>query len=164
MKILLILIIIACFCYVGFCISKYYKKRNKFFCSLLNVIEKVNVDINYSNKNLCAIFNNELTDDVNIKKLISNFCEYLENKTIVLDEKQLFKGINIVKPDEKNIILDFFNQLGRHDAQNEIKLINNFKTVLMPIQESASMQLKKYGPMSFKLSTLFGLLLAILLI
>ncbi len=163
MKIILVLIIVCGFGYVGWGLSLYYKKRNAFFCGLILFCDKIRADINFSNKNLLEIIKVQ-TCDVQVGKLLNNFCEYLKDKKIELNKKQLFKGIMFLKDEEKELILNFFSRLGRHDTENEIKLIDDFKTAITPVSEISSKQVNKEAKLSIKISFLLGLMIAIVIV
>ncbi|MGN1163107.1 MAG: hypothetical protein ACI4T2_04255 [Christensenellales bacterium] len=162
-KVLLVIIVICGFVYVGFGISNYYKKREEFFAGLIILCDRVRADIDFSNKNLISIFQT-LNFEGNLKKLVANYCEYLQNKDIDISAKHIFHGIWILKDEEKNVISDFFARLGRHDCDNEIKLIDDFKNIIEPMSQSASQDKSKYGKMSVKISFLLGLMVAILIV
>lgn len=162
-KILLVLIVVGGFSYVGFGIASHYKKRDEFFAGLLSLCDKVRADIDFSGKSLSAIFDG-LKFSGAIGKLVENFCEYLKNKDLKLSSKQLFRGIWILKDEEKNVVLDFFSRLGRHDSDNEVKLIDDFKTLIEPLSKIAGEEKNKYGKMSVKVSFLLGLMVAILIV
>lgn len=105
-KILLVIIVVGGFLYVGFGVSNYYKKEMS-FSGLILLCDKLRADIDFSGKNLTAIFQN-IDLDGNLKKLSSNFCEYLKNKDVEFSTKQLFRGIWILKDEEKTLYLIFF--------------------------------------------------------
>lgn len=162
-KILLVIIVVGGFLYVGCGVSNYYKKRDEFFSGLILLCDKLRADIDFSGKNLVTIFQN-IDLDGNLKKLSSNFCEYLKNKDVEFSTKQLFRGIWILKDEEKTTIYDFFSRLGRHDSDNEIKLIDDFKIIISPLFATCQQDKNKYGKMSVKISFLLGLMVAILII
>ena len=70
----------------------------------------------------------------------------------------------ILKDEEKTTIFDFFSRLGRHDSDNEIKLIDDFKIIISPLSATCQQEKNKYGKMSVKISFLLGLMVAILII
>lgn len=162
-KILLVFVVVVGFLYVGFGIANYYKKRKDFFSGLVLLCDKIRAEIDFSGKNLLAIFQGLKLEGCP-NKLCSNFCDYLKNKNIEFSSKQLFRGIVILKEDEKNIIFDFFSRLGRHDCDNELKLIDDFKNIIFPLSQTCQQDNNKYGKMSIKISFLLGLMLAILII
>lgn len=162
-KIILVLIVVGGFWYVGFGVASHYKKRDEFFAGLLSLCDKVRADIDFSGKNLAAIFGGQKLCGAT-GRLVENYCEYLKNKDLELFSKQLFRGIWILKDEEKNVILDFFSRLGRHDSDNEVKLIDDFKNLIEPLSKISNEEKNKYGKMSVKISFLLGLMIAILIV
>lgn len=162
-KIVLILIVVGGFTYVGFGISSYYKKRADFFAELMNLCDKVRAEIDFSGKNLTAIFENQKYEG-NLGKVVQNFVEYLKNNDVNLTNKQLFHGVRILKDEEKSMIFDFFARLGRHDSNSEVKLIDDFKNLVEPHQKLSNDEKIKFGKMSVKVSFLLGLMVAILIV
>ena len=61
-------------------------------------------------------------------------------------------------------IFMFFSSLGRYDAENQIKEIEEFKLKFNEMRSQAQGENKKYGGLYIKLGLMFGIMLAILLI
>ena len=164
-KIILIVVVILGFTYIGFGIASYYKKRNKFFREFVLLVDKLRAEIQFSQKGLGLILKDQVASkEDSLGRVVGNFVEYISNKDIVLDSKHLFKGLCFLKTQEKGEILNFFKSLGRHDSENEVALLDNFKEYLLVNSSTCSIEETKYGKMAIKISFLLGLMIAILLV
>lgn len=165
MKVILIGIIVLGIGYIGYGISKYYRKRKVFFEDLIFMSERLSVDISFSKDNLYTILSNSIDSySKDFKKCIEGYLQFLKDNKEDLTDNLLFKNLTLLKKEEKESILFFFKSLGRLDASNQVSEINNFKNKFIYFSEEAINENKKFGTLSFKLSILFALLLLILLI
>ncbi len=165
MKYLLVAIVVIGISYIGYGISKYYRKRKRFFEDLILLSERLSVDISFSKDNLRTIINNSMSSYGNdLKGILNIYTEYLKNNQAELTNQIVFKKTSLIKEDEKEIVFLFFQNLGRLDASNQISEINNFKTKFIALKDLAVEDNKKLGSLSFKLAILFALLIVILLI
>lgn len=165
MKYILIAVIVLGISYIGYGISKYYRKRKRYFEDLILVAERLSVDISFSKDNLKTILSNTIDSYGNdVKNSIKGYMEYLKNNEKDLTTDLLFKKSSLIKDEEKETIFLFFKSLGRLDASNQVFEINNFKTKFVALRDVADNENKKFGSLSFKLAILFALLVTILLI
>lgn len=165
MKYILFAVIVLGISYIGYGISKYYRKRKRYFEDLILVAERLSVDISFSKDNLQTILTNSIDSYGNdLKNSIKGYIEYLKNNGKELSNNLIFKKSSLIKDEEKETVFLFFKSLGRLDASNQISEINNFKTKFVALRDSADIENKKFGSLSFKLAILFALLITILLI
>ena len=122
------LIVIACLCiFVGYIFSKKYKIRANFFQSLLYLCQKFDIEINFSRERLKNIFLNLDEKNKNsLKGIDKNYIAFID-KEVPLDKENLFKNINFLKDNEKDMIFTFFKSLGRSDVESQSKEIKNFQ-------------------------------------
>lgn len=159
------LVLIACLCtFVGYNFSKKYKIRANFFQSLLYLCQKFDIEINYSRERLKNIFLS--LDDKNkssLKGIDKNYIAFID-KEVALDKENLFKGINFLKDNEKDLIFTFFKSLGRSDVDSQSKEIKNFQSRFDELVTATTNENKKYGSLSIKLGLIAGLILVVIFI
>ena len=126
MKYFLLISLVFITTFIGYLSSKKYKTRSNFFQALLYLCQKFDIEINFSRERLKNIFEN--IDEKNkgyLKGINTNFISFIDKETS-LDKDNLFKGINFLKDDEKDVIFTFFKSLGRSDVDSQSKKIKNF--------------------------------------
>ncbi len=160
-----LLILLLCVCiYIGYLFSRKYKIRDNFFKALIYLCQKFDIEINYSRQKMKSIF--EAIDENykrDLKGIDKNFISFLDKET-PLDKESLFKNINFIKDDEKDLIYNFFRTLGRSDVESQSKEIKNFQTRFESFSQTSSLEQKKYGSLSIKLGIISGLMLVVLFI
>jgi stage III sporulation protein AB len=165
MKYLLIAIIVMGVSYIGYGISRYYRKRKRYFEDLILLSERLSVDISFSKDNLQTILKNSIDSYGNdLKSSIKGYMEFLKNNEKELSNNLIFKKSSLIKDEEKETVFLFFKSLGRLDASNQVSEINNFKIKFVSLRDDAENDNKKFGSLSFKLAILFALMIIILLI
>lgn len=151
--------------YIGFGILRFYQGRKRFFEDLTLFCNKLCVDISFSKENLKTIINQNIASyGKNFRSVLQGYLQYLENNENVLSVDSLFKKSSLQKEDEKEFILQFFKDLGRLDASNQVLEIQNYKAQFENYRKNAEEENKKFGGLSLKLMILFGILVAIILI
>lgn len=161
--IILGLLVVICI-YIGYMFSKKYRIRANFFQSLVMLCQKFDVEINYSRERLKNIFLNlEAKQKCDLKGIDNNYISFIE-KQQTLDKELLFKNINFLKDEEKDIIFLFFKNLGRSDVDSQSKEIKNFQTKFEEFSKNAINENKKYGSLSIKLGIIAGLFIVVIFI
>lgn len=164
MKYVLLGIMFGVCVFVGYLFSLKYKKRQKFFSTLIMLAEKLDVEINYSRDRLKKLITE--FDESHKKNLLSveqNFIDYLDGKCELTSEN-LFKNVNILKASEKDFLFIFFKNLGRSDVENQTKEIKNYIKRFEEMSKTSDIENKKYGSLSLKLGIVAGLFLIVILI
>ena len=165
MRYILIAIIVFGVSYIGYGISRYYRKRKRYFEDLILISERLSVDISFSKDNLQTIILNSINSYGNdFKKSVNGYLEYLKDNKTEFTNELLFKKSSLIKEEEKETIFLFFKSLGRLDASNQVSEIGNFKTKFISLKDNAEIDNKKFGSLSFKLAIVVALLIIILLI
>ncbi len=164
MKIAL-LVILFCVCvFVGYLFSLKYKKRQKFFSSLIMLAEKLDVDINYSRERLKKLIQEfDLVQRKNLLGIEANYINYLEGDEELTSEN-LFKNITVLKASERDMIYLFFKNLGRSDVENQTKEIRNYIKRFEEQSQVCDTENKKYGTLCTKFGLIVGLFLVVILI
>lgn len=159
----LIILVLSCIL-IGYIFSRKYRVRKDFFLSLVYLCQKFDIEINYSRERLKNIFDSlEEKHKSKLCGIDKNFISFI-NKEIKLDKDSLFKGINFLKENEKDIITMFFKTLGRSDVESQIKEIKNYQIKFDEMSNLAINENKKYGMLSLKLGIITGLLLIVILL
>ncbi len=164
MKYVFILFIFGMCAFVGYLFSKKYNKRKKFFTSLIAMADKLSLEINFSRERLKILIEN--FDEKNRKNLLNidkKFLDYLDKKC-ELSAENIFADADILKQEEKDVILMFLKTLGRSDVENQTKEIQNFLSRFSQFQNACDVEQKKYGALSWKLGIVAGLFFVVILI
>ena len=163
-KFIVLLLLGGACVYIGFRYSQKYKKRADFFQAIVMLCQKFDVEMNYSKERVKNIL---LNLDAKIKsKLLGveqNYIAFL-NQENPLQKESLFKGVQILKEDERDTIFMFFKNLGRSDLESQSKEIRNFQSRFDAAHQTAQSENKKYGSLAIKLGFIAGLFLVVLFI
>lgn len=159
-----LLIFMFVFCVmIGFVFSLKYKRRANFFKALIILTQKLDIGINFSRERLHNLIDGL---DEQVKKhlggIANNYLSYL-NGTGELTQEILYKNINILKDEEKDVVFMFFKMLGRSDVESQSKEIKNFQSRFEQLSKQANEDNKKYGGLSLKMGVIVGLLSIIIL-
>ena len=165
MKFILVAIVVIGMGYIGFGLSKYYRKRKRFFEDLILLCEKLCVDISFSKENLSSIISSNLSYfSKDFVEVLNAYLNYLNNNGQTISSEAFFKKSTLIKEEEKEVITVFFKSLGRLVATSQVSEIQNFKTKFSDFKMLAEEENKKFGSLSLKLMILLGLLVVIILI
>jgi stage III sporulation protein AB len=141
-----------------------YKKRQRFFSSLIMLAEKLDVEINYSRERLKILIEDfDEKQKKNLLGLDANYLKYLSGE-VEFNNENLFKNLSILRPSEKDLIFIFFKSLGRTDVVNQSKEIKSYVKRFEEYSKSSDIENKKFGSLCTKLGVVVGLLLVVLLI
>ena len=156
MKFVLLGIIFASICSLGFKFSGTYKQKERFYQDFYSFLLYVKSQIFFLKTSLIEILEDYKTDNKDLKFLLNNFKNSLsQNCDFKLD---------ILSDDENLEIKNFLNGLGKNDcfSQNDY-LENNLDFFNKKFIESQSQNLK-YGAVYKKLGIIFAFFIVILLI
>ena len=157
--------LVFCLCvFVGYIISRKYIKRKRFFESIIVFADKLSLDINFSRERLRVLIENfDLNARKNLLGIDIFFLDFLDKKS-ELSIENVFQKADVLKEEEKDLVLLFLKALGRSDVENQTKEINGFVARFVEIKKSCDEEQKKYGSLSLKLGIIAGLFLAIVMI
>lgn len=160
----LFIVLIFCLCFgVGYFYSTRYSKRKKFFSSLIMLAEKLSVEINFSRERLKVLIENfDISTKKNLLGVDEGFVAYLDKNAELNNE--LFKKADVLKAEEKDLILLFLKTLGRSDVENQTKEISSFVSRFKEIKNICDQEQKKYGSLSIKLGIIAGLFFAVIML
>jgi len=142
---------------VGLFLSNKTKNREKYFCDLLNLTDRLISDISYlqdpSTKIICSFD----TKSTHFQKNISEYLDFTNGKEFKFSSTVLTKR-------ETEIIKDFFIRLGTLDYETQINELQSKKMLFMQMSDTATKRNKSYGRAYIKLGVLGGLLVGIMLL
>ena len=160
MKIILIIIILLCFSYIG------YKYKNKLFSEveflryLYNFHQYYSSNINLFKNNVVEIIDNFIIMQKNKNAIYNKI--FLKNGNIYSFDKDFIK-IYIKEECNQDIILSFLNNLGKSEYEFEQKQILTIEKFLkFKIDESLNIYNNK-GNLYFKLLLAMGAVVAIII-
>ena len=157
MKCILIILLILIIMLIAISVSRQYNEKFIFYTNLKLFLEQFKINISFRQKKI-----NEFLSDVKSNKVFMQFIEcyqeYLDSGEIKL------QSLKILDRDELFDIEMIVKGIGRYDVKNEIMQIDTFLHIVADRLEKATKEKEKFGPMIIKLSLLFSLALAILLI
>lgn len=159
-----LIVFVFCLCvFVGFLFSTKYTKRKKFFTSLISLADKIALEINFSRERLKVLVQNfDSSSKRNLLGIDEKFIDFLDKKCD-LSAEEIFKKNDILKAEEKDLILLFLKTLGRSDVENQTKEISNFSARFQEIKSQCDIEHKKYGSLSLKLGIVVGLFFAVIM-
>lgn len=157
MKWLLIIVLICVIMLIAYSVSEQYKDKADFYANLKLFLTQFKINISFKQDKIIEFLNK-----TKCKKQFSVFVEdyknYLKTNELSLD------NIRILDDEEKNDLSDLIRSLGKHDIANEIGQIDAYLSTIEVKVIKAEADRNKLCPMIIKLSLLFAIGLAILLI
>ena len=149
MKIILILIIMICFVYIGYSLSESYKKKIMYYSDLSSFLSYLKTNIIYNSPTIYTMIINYKFESIKLKKELNNY----------LSDGLITDNIN-----SESLLKDFLEQFGKKDKTETIRLIDLFysrcKTMLDKLQQNSA----KNTVLPLKLSFYCGLVICIILL
>jgi len=91
------------------------------------------------------------------KLLLTEYMELIDKKTDITRERiTTIIDQTLLKPNETNVLVDFFTELGRHGAKEEKQKIENKKIAFCEIYKTCSEALKRDASIYLKLFIFLG--------
>ncbi len=157
MKWILIVILIAVIMMIAYALSEQYKDKYDFYNNLKNFLNQYKINVSFKQEKINE-FLSSLAPKRQFKLFIEAYQNYLRTDTLNLD------NIKILEAEEKVELNTIVHNMGSLDAKNEVGQIDTF-LLGIDIKLSKALEDKnKLCPMILKLSLLFAIGLAILLI
>lgn len=157
MKCILIIILISVIMLIAYAVSEQYKEKFDFYENLKTFFNQFKMNLNFRQDKILN-FLNQTNSKKQFKLFILSYKQYL--KTNELD----LHSIKILNEDEINQLTDMIKSIGKFDSVNEIKQMETFLIEVDTKLKKAEKDKEKFCPMILKLSLLFAVALAILLI
>jgi stage III sporulation protein AB len=165
-KVVVLCTIFALFCGIGYMIWRKFKNRKVFFENLLSFCEHMLVEIAFSQntvRRIIEIYAAGYSKPFRI--LLTAYLALLDKKTDITRERvgELVDE-NLIKPHEKNVLVDFFTELGRHGAREEKQKIENKKIAFDGFFKNCAEVLKRDASIYLKLFIFLGVGVVIILL
>lgn len=156
-KCILIIVLIVVIMLIAYSVSEQIKDKYDFFNNLKLFLNQFKINVSFRQEKI-----NEFLQKNNSKKQFKLFIEEYSN-FLKTGELNLEK-IKVLDDDDKDILQDIVKNVGKYDAKNEINQMDSFLATVDVKLVKANEDKNKLCPMIIKLSLLFAIGLAILLI
>lgn len=157
MKCFLIVILIFVIMIIANAVSQQYKDKYDFYCNLKNLLNQFKINVSFKKEKILD-FLNQQNGQKHFKLLIESYKNYTISNELNLEK------LEILNAEEKSSLKEILLNLGGFDTENEINQLNNFIALTNEKLEKAKEEKQKFCPMIIKLSLLFAIALAIILI
>ena len=157
MKIALIVILVFMIMLIARALSEQYKDKYDFYSNLHGFLCQFKINLSFKQEKI-----NEFLTSVNTKKQFKMFID--DYKEYLKTENLNFENLTFLEDEEKQILEDLIKSIGKHDVKTEIGQLDSFIETINTKKLKTEEDKNKICPMIIKLSFLFAIGLAILLI
>ena len=157
MKWFLIIVLIFIIMLIANAVSQQYKDKYDFYFNLKNLLNQFKINVSFKKEKILD-FLNQQNAKKHFKILIESYKDYITSNELNLEK------LEILNSEEKIQLKEILLNLGGFDTENEINQLNNFIALTNEKLEKAKEEKQKFCPMIIKLSLLFAIGLAIILI
>ncbi len=156
-KWILIIILIVVIMLIAYSVSEQIRDKYDFFNNLKQFLNQFKINVAFRQEKI-----NEFLQKSNSKKqfkvFVDEYSNFLKTGELCLEK------IKVLEEDDKQILQDIVKNIGKYDAKNEISQMESFLLTVDEKLAKANEDKNKLCPMIIKLSLLFAIGLAILLI
>lgn len=157
MKWILIIVLISAIMLIAFSLSEQIKDRYDFYQNLKLFLNQFKINISFRQEKILD-FLKKTNSKKQFKLFVQEYESYLKTGSMNLEK------IKVLDHEDREILLDIMKNIGRYDVKNELGQIDNFLATIDVKLKKALDDKNKLSPMILKLSLLFAIGLAILLI
>ena len=157
MKWILIILLIFLIMFIAKSLSEQYKDKYDFYLNLKNFLTQFKINVSFKQEKLTKFLSN-IEPKKTFKSFIDAYKNYLNTNNLDLSE------VKALEEDEKAELKDIIVSLGKFNTETELKQMEGFISSIDNKLEIALNNKNKLCPMIIKLSLLFAIGLAILLI
>ena len=161
-KFLLGLSVVAFTTFIGYLLTKKYRRRKVFFTQFYDFNTRFLNEISYFKRPIV-----EFVSKYAYKGDFDDFLRgYIKNLSTPLRIEDLLKtdDFSFLNKDDKQFVFDYFLNLGKGNSNTQNTYYNGIKERLKSLKEQAEKEDKRYGDLFIKLGFLCGLLFLILII
>ncbi len=161
-KLLLGLAVIAFTTFIGYLLTKKYRKRKSFFSQFY--------DFNNRFLNEIAYFRRPVGEFIAKYPYNGEFNEFLKgylkniNAPFGIETLLQTDDFSFITKDEKQLIIDYFSTLGKGGIATQTAYYNGVNETLKSVKLQTEQENKRYGDLFIKLGFLCGLFVLILII
>ena len=157
MKIILIVLLVFIIMLIAKAVSEQYKDKFDFYENLCQFLAQFKLNLTFKQEKVI-----EFLDNLKPKKQFSLFIDdykyYLNNNELNFD------NLTFLDQEEKENLITLIVGIGKHDISTEIEQVNSLIEITKLKKTQAEQDKNKICPLIIKLSLLFAIGLAILLI
>lgn len=157
MKIILIIVLICMIMLIAKAVSEQIKDKYDFYVNLLNFLNQFKLNLAFKQEKVLD-FLNSVKARKYFQIFIEEYKDYLKSGNLNLDK------IKILDDNEKSELSNIVNAIGKYDANTEINQLETFIFQIEEKNKNAQSDKNKLCPMIIKLSILFAIGLAIILV
>lgn len=157
MKWILIIVLISAIMLIAFSLSEQIKDRYDFYQNLKLFLNQFKINISFRQEKILD-FLKKANSKKQFKLFVQEYESYLKTGSMNLEK------IKVLDQEDREILLDIMKNIGRYDVRNELGQIDSFLATIDVKLKKALDDKNKLSPMILKLSLLFAIGLAILLI
>lgn len=157
MKWILIIVLISAIMLIAFSLSEQIKDRYDFYQNLKLFLNQFKINISFRQEKILD-FLKKANSKKQFKFFVQEYESYLKTGSMNLEK------IKVLDHEDREILLDIMKNIGRYDVRNELGQIDSFLATIDVKLKKALDDKNKLSPMILKLSLLFAIGLAILLI
>lgn len=157
MKWILIIVLISAIMLIAFSLSEQIKDRYDFYQNLKLFLNQFKINISFRQEKIVD-FLKKTNSKKQFKLFVQEYESYLKTGSMNLEK------IKVLDHEDREILLDIMKNIGRYDVKNELGQIDSFLATIDVKLKKALDDKNKLSPMILKLSLLFAIGLAILLI
>ena len=157
MKLILIFILIFIIMLIAYSYSQQYKDKFDFYSNLKSFLLQFKINISFKQEKIIE-FLNKLTPKKQFKLFIDEYKNYLQTSDLKLDK------ITLLDKEETSQLEEIIKGIGSYDISTELTQLETFILVIDKKLAEAEQEKNKLCPMIIKLSLLFAIGLAIILI
>lgn len=157
MKLILIVLLVFMIMLIARALSEQYKDKYDFYSNLHSFLCQFKINLSFKQEKI-----NEFLTNVNTKKQFKYFID--DYKEYLKTENLNFENLTFLETEEKLILEDLIKSIGKHDVKTEMGQLDSFIETINTKKLKTEEDKNKICPMIIKLSFLFAIGLAILLI
>lgn len=157
MKIVLIIVLIFTIMIIAKSVSEQYKDKFDFYDNLHNFLCQFKINLSFKQEKLTEFLTNT-TAKKQFKLFVDDYLNYLNGNELNFD------NLTFLESEEKQNLQAIILDIGKNDAKTEIEQLNGFIELIQAKKIKTEQDKNKICPLIIKLSLLFSIGLAILLI
>lgn len=164
MKVLMLVCLLLVSSYVGYVLSRRYRRRARFMKDLQRFCEESSSNVSFNHAKVQELIDSILMDcGEEFTKLMCIYRDYLTsgcNRDLLQDN--IRSTLNYLKTNEIQNITNFLVNIGTSDTEGELNNFNNYNTVFKTYRDTTDQESKKMAPMCIKLGVLLGVALVVI--
>ncbi|MCL2587266.1 MAG: hypothetical protein FWE31_03440 [Firmicutes bacterium] len=164
MHLILLVGIFGGFAAIGVTVYCYGRERKRFFESLSAFCRHLNTEISFSKNELARVI--ESYQHAYSKSFLNTLTGYknlLDTKQDITHQTLTPYMWHRLRPEERSHVSEFFLNLGRHGAKEEIEKLESAHSHFTTLHQTAATRLKKEATLYLKLFIIMGIACVILL-